>query len=426
MNIKPLYSSLFYSVMDNENTSLDITTSRPLENLLEELLRDDYINKYFDLGLLIMVIRRELSKMNDSKNNITQNDCVNLISHIKDALELNKEDHYIVTPIPKSSCSEIINFDRYTFLPKKLAREEKIMYISETCGLSYEETMDFARHTEKSRSPDFFKYCIFLLKFNNQTQKVSYNALRNVKFSIYALRTFYNSYIQDIEQDNSFNLSDLTLSSEIENSNSHIAIYSNEKWRLNHRPLHFEVDCNFSFDWLLNSEIQNDFIEYMNNIVFVENYNEFNESFLNALITYNKALEQKKNGEHTLSVLLLLITAESLITVNQNEKRLRLSALLPRVASLEDYSNTKGSKKISELYTYRNEFVHAGKELDSTQNKLKNDKPKSIDILKKYVARLITNYSSYKSNLNEDSDQKLITSWRKYLNDIFNSIIFGQ
>ena len=228
-----------------------------------------------------------------------------------------------------------------------------------------------------------------------------------------------------MEESDELILSDLIMSSKIKHPNSHIAIYSCDTWRMDHRPLHLDVGCNFSFDWLLNKNIQDKFVLYMNNIIFADKYNKFNELFLNALITFNKALEQDKNGDITLAILLLLVTAESLITVNRNEKRLRLSALLPKLTNIEGYSNVDGSKIISDLYNKRNEFVHAGKEINISQDKLKKDDLDRINILKKYVANLLTNYLLYKNEIDEENGQKLITSWRKYLDNKFNSIIFG-
>ena len=72
---------------------------------------------------------------------------------------------------------------------------------------------------------------------------------------------------------------------------------------------------------------------------------------------YGKATVQKSKYRDADLALLLYITAvESLLTEGFNEKRLRISAIVPRLIDYKDKSVSEVSKNLERLYLSRNNF----------------------------------------------------------------------
>ena len=71
-------------------------------------------------------------------------------------------------------------------------------------------------------------------------------------------------------------------------------------------------------------------------------------------------MQRTEHKENSVALLLYLTAIESLITEGRNEKRLRVSAITPKLIQYENMTQAELSRKLSDMYTRRNNFVHAG------------------------------------------------------------------
>ena len=124
-----------------------------------------------------------------------------------------------------------------------------------------------------------------------------------------------------------------------------------------------------------------------------------------------------------LATLLYTTSAESLLTENQNEKRLRLAATLPNLITIEDKTKYEVSKILDDVYLKRNSFVHSGKspfydDLEDEDNNLK--------FTRTVISKLILKYSEIDTFLSKQSQGSRNKRWDSYVDQLFKELIFGK
>ena len=118
-------------------------------------------------------------------------------------------------------------------------------------------------------------------------------------------------------------------------------------------------------------------------------------------------------------MLLYLTAIESLVTEGRNEKRLRVSAITPKLIQYRDITQADLSRKLNDMYTRRNNFVHAG------TGAYWRDETEELELLEKVVAKLILRVTDIESELNIREGETKWHAWERYVNGIFDDIIFG-
>ncbi|MCG8763481.1 hypothetical protein G1K46_12205 [Tenacibaculum finnmarkense] len=385
-------------------------------NLISELYKIEEIKAIYDEDIAIHGITQGLESIIKYDPIICEEKDVNsIIKSVIDTLNNNLSDHLIIIPIPNSQFKEKISFRNYTFIPQEYSKKEKIKIVNRLTRGKLENTTWFANHTESSRSSHFWEYPLFCLKQKQQTKFVHYNSENIIKTILYALQCFYYGKIKGTDNDKTSML--IRAKTRMLKKPSHLAVYSKENWRQHHRPLSFEIDMPFDLSWLNEPKFKRGFNKFLKCIYLKEKLDDLDLRFLNGMFLFSESLSQNAS----ISTILLLTIAESVLTQGKNEKRLRLSAILPKLISKSTSEQKEYSRLLSELYTKRNNFVHSGEKITLTYDADFN-KDDSVEKLRMLIARLILNYSNIEKTINKGNRAQM---WDNRVNNMFNEIIFG-
>lgn len=395
---------------------------RPYINFLSCI--NEYVAKsnYYDSDLMETVVDRHLAAMTNKPKQFDFDMVKQLIDKILRTFDINVEEHYIVLPIPKAGLDKAINFGSFFIIPRGLNRSEKINAISKITGIEVEDLSFYFEHTETSRSPDFLKHNLLVIKTKNQTSYVAYNAEKIAKYCIYILRTIYFSEIQGI---NETSLS-IFRNPYVYRENSHLAILSKDDWRKRHSPLWFETECDFDLDFIEEEKYQKLFEKFVDEFIYNRKIDDLTLAFLNGIILFNRSYEQKFSNDDSLKLLLLITAGESLLTQNRNEKKLRLTALLSRLIKVDKCKPHKIAKIIQELYLKRNDFVHAGKKV-ILPYKSEDEGLNELRVLRHVIAKLLVNYVEiYNTEIKSELNGNRYNKWLDFLDNIFEKVINGE
>lgn len=407
--VNKLYESAWNSMKSHDRTKLTLDDSVYI-NLLSELYKNVKNNPLFCEDIMIMCTDRFL---NDDleRDEIDKNRGEDLIQEIIKTLELNKKVHYLLIPINGARLSRDIHFSPFHFINgEEEEKEEKIQQIT---GLERYKIHNFIRHTQKSRSKDFMSYPMLVLQIDNvhanaysSASATAQKIFQIIKLMVYKSETkkeFYEFVTNRYED------------------NYHVAIIGEEDWQFGHGTWRNLIQCRYSLDFLSELNKQNEFIELANVFVFGNPKDDLHLKFLNALALFEKSLEQYENWKDTtLSMMLLFSAAESLLTEGDNEKKLRLSVIWPRLVNITNREQKDLCFLIRDTYEKRNNFVHAGSLIDDSEDK-------KLRILHQMLAKLISKYvlSDVWKNTACQTEEKDITQWKKYVRNIFTEAIYS-
>lgn len=414
-----LYKDLIYYYFNNQKRDMNYD-DKPYTNFLSGIHKIVSKSEYYDSDLMEYVIDNHLSELNEVPEKFEVSVIKELIERTIKIFAMNAGEHYLIIPIPKARLENIVQFNNYTFIPREWGRSKKIETLCSITDIPLDELEDDVRHTEVSRSPDFMKYNLLVIKIKNQTPFVSYNAELIAKYCIYFLRVIYFSEIHKITD----SLIRIFRFSYDYRENSHLSILSKESWRKRHSTLNFETECDFDLDFIAEVKYQEIFLKFVNEFIFNLEIDELSLKFLNSIVLFNRSYEQ--SNDDSLKLLLLITAGESLLTQNKNEKKLRLTALLSRLVKVENSKPYEIAKIIQELYLKRNDFVHAGKKV-YLPYKSKEDGLNELNVLRHMIAKTLVNYINvYNDKLNSDENKNRYQKWIDYLDSIFDQIITGE
>ena len=406
--VNKLYESAWNSMKSHDRTKLTLDDSVYI-NLLSELYKNVKNNPLFCEDIMIMCTDRFL---NDDleRDEIDKNRGEDLIQEIIKTLELNKKVHYLLIPINGARLSRDIHFSPFHFINGEEEKEEKIQQIT---GLERYKIHNFIRHTQKSRSKDFMSYPMLVLQIDNVHANVysSASATAQKIFQIIKLMVYKSETKKEFYEFVTHRYED----------NYHVAIIGEEDWQFGHGTWRNLIQCRYSLDFLSELNKQNEFIELANVFVFGNPKDDLHLKFLNALALFEKSLEQYENWKDTtLSMMLLFSAAESLLTEGDNEKKLRLSVIWPRLVNITNREQKDLCFLIRDTYEKRNNFVHAGSLIDDSEDK-------KLRILHQMLAKLISKYvlSDVWKNTACQTEEKDITQWKKYVRNIFTEAIYS-
>ena len=345
------------------------------------------------------------------KNKIDKNRGENLIQKIIETFELNKKIHYLLIPINGARLSTDIHFAPFHFINgDEKEKEEKIQQITR---LDKHKIHWFIDHIKKSRSQDFMMPPLLVLQIDNVNSNVYRSAsiiaqriFQIIKLMVYKLETKEDIY---------------ELATNWYKDNHHVAIIGEEDWQFGHGHWWNLIQCKYSLDFLAELNNQNEFVHLAQVFVFNSYRDELYCKFSNALELFEKSLEQYENyKDTTLSMMLLFSAAESLLTENDNEKRLRLSVIWPRLVTITGKEQKELCILIRDSYEKRNNFVHAG-------NIIYDSEKEEMRVLHQMLAKLIIQYLPPNAweNTGCEPSQKDITKWIKYVRNIFMEAIYS-
>jgi len=394
---------------------------KPFQNLYNALYKIKEIQEIFDLDILMYGVKKAITRrFQKTPIKLEEGNIEEILQEIIGTLKNNLAEHLIVVPIQSAQFDKIIKIDNLIFIPQNYSRKEKLKIISRASKKTISETEWIVGHTEKSRSEDFLKYPLLVIKQNQQTSTVHYNALNVAKIIIYSIRCFYYGNIYKTTKDKKHLIfwSQSSLSEA-----SHLAIYAKENWRQNHKPLNFDVSVPFDLKWLEDKKIVKKFKGFLKSIYTEGSLDDFNVTFLNALILYNESIKQNTS----ISTIITMTIAESILTRNKNEKRLRISAILPRLLKFKKNEQKRISKLFDELYQKRNNFVHSGESV-SIDYDFESNEPTILEKGRIIIAKLILDYPKFEKIVNKEISTTNQTTrmkyWESYVDSIFREIIY--
>ena len=339
-----------------------------------------------------------------------ENDIDRVFEYIEKHFEINKDNHYLIFPLQGSGLIEDIFFSEIYLLTQK---EEEIIInqIAEITKIEYARVKEFLDHTRNSRSRDFLKSNLIIIKVENQTENIDRFAYQMAQFSVDILKLIHSAFGME---SSIFRMAEVGAK-----KNSHVVILAKDDWRCGFGfSWHAELMCKIDIDFMSEKKYQ-DLFKLLFFTSIQKNTDELTSRFINALMLYGKAKIQQSNySDVDLALLLYLTVLESLLTEGKNEKRLRLSAIVPRLIEYEEKSISEISKGLNSLYTSRNNFLHAGKTTYFTRN------DEEIEFLERVTALVIIKCFTFEKEISS-TGEKRIDVWSKYVDKIFNDLIMG-
>lgn len=404
-----LYKDLVNSMINKKK--IIGSEQQVFQNFFDKLEEEMYLIDYYDPELMEhqILLHLQNNDPNMIKSNI-DNDLISLEEEIREIFLINKDIHFLICPLQNSVLLEDVTFSNLIFLKKRETEDEFIKVISVRTKLTEEKVKGLLTHTRKSRSKDFLKDNILIIKIEDQTSLIKrtaysivedvFNYLRVVYYAVEATTSYFDQRKVRFNQEN-----------------KHVAILSKDDWRNGHGSnLHSNLQINLDLDFIKDEGNQLLIDQMIKKLTFNRQRDTFYCLFYNAIILFNRALVYEVS-DVDVSNLLLLSAGESLLTKNQNEKRLRLSVILPRLVHLSKMNTVQIAKLVNKHYHNRNDFVHGG--VPARKSK--------IDIeLKQCLAKLIVFNLNFTSLAMSEGKKVRENKWFDYVNSVFDNAVFGQ
>lgn len=323
--------------------------------------------------------------------------------------------HYLVFPLQGSGLERDISFSRFHMLTEK-EELDIIKQIANITSIDINEVRDFTNHTKRSRSENFLDSNIMIIEVENQTQNVRYSAYHSAQSAVNFFKLIHSAFGMESSIFREVGIVGKDY------DNKHVAILSKDGWRRSHD---FRWDaylkCKLDLDFMSKNKYQEIFDKLFNSFVLNINNDELQDKFKNVFILYCKGYMQSKvHNDYSMALLLFITTLESLITEGQPEKRIRLAAVIPKVVEIEGINSNELATLIDSLYRKRNDFVHSGQiarifQVDDT-----------LEVLNRVTALIILKFFDVDDLLKASNSTNRLKAWNEYINNVFDSIIFGE
>lgn len=400
----------FYFKTGRREPDLD---DKPFTNFLDLIHPILLKHKFYCNDIFLSSINWHLEGLSSLPSNVDEQQLDNVIEHIDKSFEINKEKHYLIFPLQGSGLKKDISFSKFHILKEK-SEEELHTQISDITSIDKIAVIDFLEHTKNSRSKDFLKSNIMIIEVENQTENVRYSAYQLAQYSVNFLFLIHSAFGME---------SSIFMKAEIwRDENRHVAILSKDGWRCGHgHSWDAHLQCKLDIDFMEEDKYQQIFDKLFSSFALRIEKDDLAYKFINLFMLYSRGIIQRKiHHDDSLALLLFITALESLITEGQQEKRLRLAAIIPKLITLDGMTSFELATMIDELYKDRNNFVHAGQ---TPSYSYKNNK---LETLERVTALMILKYFEVDSLLDVSLGQTRVKAWTEYLNELFNSIIFGK
>lgn len=409
----------YYFKSGRNNSELDYDCEL-FVNLLQAVWEDVCSFEYPDLDITYSVVEKSILELQSIPSDISSF-YDSLVNSIKTTFEKSKGEHFVIIPLHGSELNKVISFENKKFYVIPAPKNEQTIYkrLSKIMSIDYDKCKAMFEHTKRSRSRDFFKHNLLLIRLENQTSHVKLNAITIAIRAIYLIQQLY--WALNTTENTSFSLKKLLLDGLEENH--HVLIMSNDEWRCGHGYTNKGVPkCKVDLQFLIKKKHQTIFSELFNEF-FIEREDELTKRFVNSLVLLNRAFQFEEKKDNDLATLLYTTSAEALLTAGKNEKRLRVAAILPKLISVDRKKQMKIAKILDNVYKKRNEFVHAG--LSPLYEYCKNE-DSELKIVRIAISKLILKYNEIDRLLAKHIEGNRSTMWDTYVDQLFRSLIFGQ
>lgn len=403
--IEACYRDLQHYYLHKDNKELDFE-DKPFTNLLDllypVLIKHPFYSNDFFVSAVELYLR---------KKETVEEDLDDLILYIEDHFNVNKDEHFLIFPIQGSGLKKDVSFDKFHLLTHK-DEQQILKQISDIIKIDYLEVKSSLDHTRKSRSKHFLESNMMIIKVENQTENVNRLAYQLAQFSVDIFKLIHSAF--------GMKSSIFRLAQGWEEENSHVSILAKDGWRRGHGfSWNAHLKCKIDIDFMADEKYQKIFCLLFNAVTKKEP-DDLTDKFVNALILFGKATVQRSEHNDVDLALLLYITAlESLLTEGFNEKRLRLSAIVPRLINYEGRSIFQIAEPLEKLYLSRNNFLHAG------QSSYFSRRDDEMDFLERVSALVILKCFELDFTI-QNGDEKRTTTWTNYVDSIFKDLIFGK
>jgi len=320
--------------------------------------------------------------------------CKEFVEKFIKYLSRHRASHLIVLPILKTTADSVIEFNRFSVIPYSLSRDEKISILAKKTNRSFESTENLAKHTEKSRSPNFYNNTLFCIKITHQTNWINMKARQIALWNIAFLRALHYGL--------EYRKPSLLFGRFVPGpENKHMLIISKQDWRCSHLPLDFNASCSFSLEWLRKENVQQRLVRLNNLLVFPDVLDRLSYRFFRSFRLFSKSIDFIEMNEAFegigLSILFLMIAAEGVLLDRESEKRVRLSSLLPKFGCPPRISRSHAYNTVNDCYQWRSDFVHSGTDKfpDYDEDFKEGKHQKEFNLLRKMVARMLLNCPRY-------------------------------
>lgn len=400
----------FYFKTGRREPDLD---DKPFTNFLDLIHPILLKHKFYCNDIFLSSINWHLEGLSSLPSNVDEQQLDNVIEHINKSFEINKEKHYLIFPLQGSGLKKDISFSKFHILKEK-SEEELHTQISDITSIDKKAVIDFLEHTKNSRSKGFLKSNIMIIEVENQTENVRYSAYQLAQYSVNFLFLIHSAFGM---KSSSFRKPEIW-----RDENRHVAILSKDGWRCGHgHSWDAHLQCKLDIDFMEEDKYQQIFDKLFSSFALRIELNNLAYKFINLFVLYSRGIVQRKiHHDDSLALLLFITALESLITEGQQEKRLRLAAIIPKLITIDGMTSFELATMIDELYKDRNNFVHAGQ---TPSYSYKNNK---LETLERVTALMILKYFEVDSLLDVSLGQTRVKAWTEYLNELFNSIIFGK
>ena len=361
------------------------------------------------------------------------------IERFQSLLSQNLAEYWLIFPLMRAEIDNLVQFADFIVIPEKFKREEKIDYLANLISISKDEMNFRAKHTEKSRSPNFYDYTLFCHKVCHYPSWVSTNAAHIALLDVALLRTITNSI--NLTDQKPYGL----IIEDRREINKHVLIHTKEPTNWGHEPFwsneHSTV-VSGDLGWLQNADQQLKFVELVKLCGYDKKVDRLAFRIRRSIQFFSKSIDiQLGNHRSTegfaLELLHLMISAEGLLLERENEKRLRLAVLLSRLVQVKGKMSKEIYGAINDIYNWRSDYVHEGNDVfpEYDEDYKEGETLQKIYLLRYVISRFLTDSNkwiqisesrSQRSADDQSSVKTLEKAWFKYLDEIWDGILSGE
>lgn len=169
-------------------------------------------------------------------------------------------------------------------------------------------------------------------------------------------------------------------------------------------------------------------VDFVDKLFYQSDNDDFSTIFANSLYLFNDSINQ----DDSISILLLMTVAESILASTKQVKNLRVSTLIPLITKIPKNDRSAICYLFNKLYKKRNKFVHSAESIILPYD-YETNKKTDLFVAMTIVAKLIIKYPQLKGIVDKIIDDKKelygmetrLKYWSKYLDDLFNKKLFG-
>lgn len=186
-----------------------------------------------------------------------------------------------------------------------------------------------------------------------------------------------------------------------------------------------------NLDWLSNKGLQDQYKNVFDCLIAKRASDRLSKRFYKSLRFFGKSVAAQEIKDLYdglgITILYLMISAESVLLDGDSEKRSRITALLPRLATLPDISTERCAQALDWAYRARSDYVHAGNETypDWDEDFRGGETQLKLTLVKRMVAKLIVNSPKHIENAKSNCESDPVSAWMKLVRKHWTNILYG-